>query len=61
MSGCDYNRPSFKVQMSGKQEDNPCFDCINNKYRGGDIELCDACVKHNNYKAKEEANAKKGL
>jgi len=50
MSGNDFMMKRFVVPMGGKKKENPCFDCINNKFRGGDIDICDSCEKHNHYK-----------
>jgi len=58
--------PSVQLKDSGrifllpnKNESitNPCMECATNKYHGGSETLCDACIKHKNFKQKEVANA----
>jgi len=53
-SGCEWMAKSFKVPMHEKHRENPCLDCINNKYRGGDIEKCDNCEGYNHHETKRE-------
>ena len=57
MSGCDFEMKHFSVFMNAKDLVNKCFSCSNNKYYGGNEDICDECIKGNNYKP----NASKGV
>lgn len=53
MGGCDWNMKRFNVSMSGKVEENKCWDCKHHKYNGGeglDGKVCPECEKYSNYK-----------
>jgi len=64
MSGCDYQKLRFSVQMHTKKQENKCWDCLNHKYNGGeglDGEVCKQCEGYNNFKEAEsgrKANSK---
>jgi hypothetical protein len=60
MPGCDWAMKRFSVPMNSKGEANPCLECINNKYRGGDVESCDSCEKHNHFKGVDNGRVKNG-
>ena len=47
-------KKKFNVPVQDyRSKKNPCHECGNNKYRGGDEVSCDACVKWNNFKPEE--------
>ena len=53
MGGCDWDKNRFSVCMgSTKIKVNLCHECINNKFHGGEEEICDACKNYNNFKQK---------
>lgn len=54
MGGCDWDKKKFSVCMgSSENKVNPCHSCANNKFHGGEEELCDACIDHNNFERSE--------
>ena len=58
MGGCDWDKKKFSVCMrSSETKVNPCHACANNKFHGGEEEICDSCINHNNFKLREVANA----
>lgn len=48
--GCEFQKKTFKVITASGTKENLCWNCTNNKYRGGNIEICDGCVGYNNFK-----------
>ena len=50
LNGCRWQAKSFTVAVKDKPKDNPCLTCLNNKYRGGSVEICDSCINYSNAK-----------
>lgn len=48
--GCQWQKPGFSVFMHIPKKDNPCQKCVNNKYRGGNPDICDNCDKYDSFK-----------
>jgi hypothetical protein len=51
--GNQWQQPGFSVFMHTEEyTPPPCQSCVNNKYHGGAVEICEPCVKYKNFKAK---------
>ena len=50
--GLQWHKKKFTVPLQVVKKDNPCWSCANNKYHGGQEQVCDDCVGNANYQGK---------